>query len=333
MMKQKSSRIISLISFLLMPAALFADPWFTGPLLALPGQTVPRGHINASLGIPVSVSNETYNREWQMNAYPAFKSTQIAPEFIYGLADHFDVQYDAIYFINENSQRSYEHVGDTSIMLGYQALTQTPNNATPDLRITLQEIFPSGVYDQLAPLNNGTDITGAGSYQTALGLNFQYLTAFDDIHYLNSHVSFTYSHAATVLLNGLSAYGGTELTNGLIAPGDSIGIDLAGEFTLTQHWAAVLEGNFIYQQASRFRGVADEETTRTPRLIINNPRLSSLTGGSVIGKGNLDQITLAPGIEYNFSANYGVVAGAWFTIAGKNTPSFVAPMILLNAYW
>ncbi|HBI21820.1 MAG TPA: hypothetical protein DDY37_04435 [Legionella sp.] len=195
----------------------------------------------------------------------------------------------------------------------------------------MQEIIPTGIYNQLAPLNNGTEITGTGSYQTALGLNFQYLKSFNDIHYLNSHLSFIYSHAATVLLNGISAYGGTERTKGLIAPGDSVGINLAGEFTLTQHWVAVIEGNFIYQQASRFRGSLGENALAK----VSTSRLSTLAGGGLrgIGNGDIDQFTLSPGLEYNFSVNYGVIAGVWFMVAGKNAPSFVAPMMMFNAYW
>ena len=335
----KNIFFIFFISFI--PSITSADPWFTGPLLALPGQTVPRGHINASWSVATALSNAIYDRDWKQSPQPAFKSVQINPEFIYGLADRFDIQYDGFYFINENDWRSYEHIGDTSVMLGFQALTQEENNT--DLRITLQEILPTGIYNHLTAINNGTNITGMGSYQTALGLNFQYLTQFDDIHYLNSHLSFMYSHAATVQLNGISAYGGNALTNGRIAPGDSMGIDIAGEYTLTQHWGAVLEGTLIYQQASKFQGQIGERTANDPLPIDRNNRLSKMAnrlfpskhniGGSGIGNGTLDQITLAPGIEYNFSVNYGVVAGAWFTVAGKNTPVFVAPMILFNAYW
>jgi len=120
-------------------------------------------------------------------------------------------------------------------------------------------------------------------------------------------------------------------------------VDLAGEFTLTQRWVAVLEGNLIYQQASKFHGRLGERTANDPLPLGNHPRLSTLLHrlfpsrhnieGTGIGSGNLNQLTLAPGLEYNFSANYGVIAGAWFTVAGKNTPVFVAPMIVFNAYW
>lgn len=320
-----------------------ADPWFTGPLLALPGQTVPRGHIDASLMIPTALSNAIYNSDWRLVAQPHFNSTQIAPEIIYGLADRVDLQYDGTYMMNENDRRSHEHLGDTSVTIGYQALTQANTPYSPDLRITLQEVIPTGLYDNLTPANNGTEATGTGSYQSAVGFNFQYLASLSSDHYLNTHASVTYTHAAMVALNGISTYGGTQRTKGRIKPGDSIGIDLACELTLTQQWVLVLEGNAIYQQASKFYGQVGARNSNDPLPLHRISRFSVIAnrlfpsrhniGRRDIGSGNLDQFTLAPAIEYNFSANYGIIAGAWFTVAGKNTPAFFAPMITLNAYW
>ena len=321
-----------------------ADPWFTGPFFAEPGQTVPWGHINAYIQTSHMESNAIYNRGWHQEATPTSTSTQISPQFMYGLADKFDIQYTGYYVINQNEQIAYEHIGDTTIMLGYQALSQTNN--LPNLRITIEQIIPTGLYNNLPASYNGSNVTGIGSNQTTLGFNFDYLSKLTETHYLNMYLNLWYTHAGDVDVRGINAFGGTHLTRGRITPGDSLLLDIASELALTQQWVAVLEGVYIYQQASKFNGVIGARTNddpvpigkrgKTRRFAANPHRLfpnRHNIGNVTIGNGTLDQFTLTPAIEYNFSENYGVIAGVWFTVAGKNTPVFATPMIMFNSYW
>ena len=341
-MQKQLYLILSVIILTLMHSISHAVPWFTGPLLALPAQTVPRGQITAFFQTATALSNAIYNRNWQWVSQQNYSSTQISPQLSYGLTDDLDLQYNVLYIMNENGVMSYEHIGDTAIILGLQALSQEKNKAFPDLRITLQETIPTGVYNEFTPARNGAEATGMGSYQTTLGLNFQYLSQLNEHHYLNSHLSIAYTFANKVRLNGLSTYGGTSETKGQITPGNAVSIDWAGELTLTKKWVAVMEANFIYQQASRFKGIVGIQSSADP-LRISDPHRSRTShrllptrhniGNRSIGSGNLDQITLAPAIEYNLSENYGVIGGAWLTVAGKNTPEFLTPIIQFSASW
>lgn len=45
---------------------------------------------------------------------------------------------------------------------------------------------------------------------------------------------------------------------------------------------------------------------------------------------SLSEISLAPELEYNFLVNFGVIMGDWFSVVGRNTPSFVTPF---NGFW
>lgn len=321
------------------------DPWFTGPLFANSGQTVPRGHVDVVLsGYNLKVDT-FYNRLWQKEPIDTAKTFEFDPEFLYGLTDTLDLQFIMSYLYNQNENSVYSHIGDTSIAIGYQAFTQ--EQYRPDLRIALQQIIPTGLYNNLSDSLNGANITGMGSNQTSLAFNFQYLSKLSSDHYMDTTLNIAYTHAMDVAVQGLNAYGGTSSTHGHIKPGDSISIDLAAEISLTNNWVAVLEGLYFYQQAAVFRGVVGVATPNDPppigprrdrlrkrrfphRLI---PSRHNIGGANGIGNGNLDEITLAPAIEYNFSEQYGVVAGVWFTVAGKNTPAFAAPMITFNAYW
>ena len=308
-----------------------ANPWFTGPLLALAAQTVPPGHTNAFFEVNNAISNSIYNSKWERVSEKTFSSTQMSPQLSYGLNDRFDIQYNALYVINQNQGVSYEHMGDASVILGFQALSQEKNHSQPDLRITLQEVLPSGIYNRFTAARNGADATGMGSYQTSLGFNFQYLSQLNEKHYLNSHVTVAFTYVSSVAINGISTFGGTPQTEGIINQGNAVSIDWAGELTLTQKWVAVMEANIIYQQASTFHGVVGD-LGASNALDLLQPTKQNI-GQSNIGRGNLDQISLAPALEYNFSANYGAIVGVWFTVAGKNTPEFIAPIIQFTASW
>lgn len=339
---QKCSGSILATVLALIHSISYADPWLTGPLLALPAQTVPRGHLTACFITNAITSNAIYNRQWAWSPQKTFLSTLISPQLAYGLTDNLDLQYNALYQINQNAGQAYGHLGDTSLILGFQAFSQQKNKAYPDLRITLQETIPTGLYNQFTASSNGTETTGMGSYQTSLGLNFQYLSQFSEQHYLNTHFSLAYTYAGAVNLKGISTYGGTPQTHGKINPGNAVGLDWASEFTLTKEWVAVMEANFIYQQASTFHGVIGKNApdSHLPiarlRTLVSSHRLFPTKhniGHPIIGSGSLDQITLAPAMEYNYSESYGVICGVWFTVAGKNTPEFVTPIIQFNASW
>lgn len=318
---------------LILSQAGFAEPWFTGPLLAPPAKTVDRGHINAFFLTTNAEGNSVYNSDWQRVSQVPYISTQISPQFIYGLTDNVDIEYTALYEMNQKKETHYEHLGDTSIGLGFQALSQEKNKAMPDLRITLEEVLPSGFYNQFSVVNAGVESTGMGSYQTSLGFNFQYVSQLDETHYLDSHLSLTYTYVSTTDIHGLSSYGGTPLTSGRIHPGNAFSLDWAEELTLTQHWGAVMEVNYIYQQASSFHGVVGT-INPTDSILIRKlfPNKHNI-GKSDVGSGTLDQISLAPALEYNFSKNFGVISGVWFTVAGKNTPQFIAPVFQFTATW
>lgn len=330
------SKAIALIIFLINQNS-YAEPWFTGPLLAYTGQTVPRGQINGNLSVSNTQITGVYSNSWQSQPLPTANRAQISPQFAYGLTDHMDLQLDGSYYINQFERANYEHISDTSIMLGYQALTQAKSNLWPDLRITFQETLPTGLYDKFGIANNGTEASGMGSYQESIGLNFQYLTHIHDTHYLNSFLNVTYTHAGTVAIKGLSSYGGTPLTRGRIDPGDSISTDLAGELTLTQNWVAVMEANVIFQQGTKFKGTVGNlplNEAHVTRLRHKQfPTRHNRGGAPNLNGGSLSEISLAPAMEYNFSVNYGVIMGVWFTVAGRNTPAFVTPMFQFNGFW
>lgn len=61
-----------------------------------------------------------------------------------------------------------------------------------------------------------------------------------------------------------------------------------------------------------------------------------LTGANAAGDfvnshaGSSVGFALAPAIEYNFTTNVGLIAGIEFSVAGRNTSSYIAPQIALT---
>jgi hypothetical protein len=319
------------------------DPWFTGPLLALSAQNIDRGDVNVVFGAGVQLSDKIFNNHWASVDAANYSSTQIAPMFAYGLTDHLDFSFYALDEINQSQTSNYHHVGDATVVLGYQVISQDDHPSWPDFRFALQQDLPTGLFTRFSAFNAGAESTGTGSYQTTPSFNFDYLKQLNEQHYLKSQINFSYTWAAPVRLSGLSAYGGTLQTNGIIHPGNSFSIDLAEELTLTQNWVAVMEVNYIYQFASTFSGTLGTRSLNDPIVAgSNHKRINAVRrfiatrhnlGNGGIGSGTQDQISLAPAMEYNFSENYGVIAGVWFTVAGRNIPQFMMPLIEFTATW
>lgn len=309
--------IITHFLFIALFNTTYASPWFTGPLLAPAGRTVPLGHANfEAYGFSTDKSH-VFDNQGKKHKVPGFYSTQISPILTYGLTNSIDVQWSLPYSINRSQLHTGHNIGDTSITLGYQALKQKPGSWIPDLRITLQEIFPTGRGENLNPFDFGVDVTGSGTYQTVGALNFQKLFQFSELHYLRTRLSLAYLHGQPYTIeNTLDIT--LEKPKGVIEPGNLMSIDVAAEYTFDQNWVGVMEAYAFYHTSSSFAGNAGIDEN-----------------GQLIQTGNdpLYNITLAPAVEYNFTQQYGLIAGPWFVVYGRNSSVFTSLVVAFNAYW
>lgn len=294
-----------------------ARPWFTGPILAPTGQVTKLGHFDLETYGTYAENIGQFNRHWRFTRTPASYSTQINPLFTYGLSSWADTQISIPYAVNRSRGQQYQSLGDVYLLIGLQILEQNQSAWRPDLRLVLQETFPTGRYQNLNPLNQGTDATGQGSYLTHIGLNFQHLSQFTDVHFLRERLVLNYIAGRPVAIHGYSSYGGNFLTDGQLKPGSLWSIDLAGEFTVTQNWVAVMEAYYFSRAADRFRGITGATHQGLPLMIGSSPSA---------------ELSFAPAIEYNFSANFGIIAGFWFSVLGKSATDFRSTVIALNYY-
>lgn len=309
--------VVSLFFLLSIPNTTHAEPWFTGPLLAPSGRIVPLGHMNLEWYGNYTKNTGFFNQHWKSVHARGSDNQQLNPILNYGLSPTVDVGVNIPYVINHGISHTGQHIGDVALFMGKQLSTQQSSFWSNDWRLLIEEVFPTGRYRDLDPANGGADGTGIGSYQTIIGFIFQHLYTLNN-HYLRNRLSFNYLYASKVDVSGHSAYGGNASTKGVIHPGNLTSVDFSSELTLTKHWVAVMEGYYFYRQPSSFIGRSGED----------NHGL-----GLTIGHPAMAEITLAPAIEYNFSAHYGIIAGSWFSIAGKDTARFVSAVIAFNAFW
>ncbi|MBA2711887.1 MAG: transporter [Tatlockia sp.] len=300
------SRILFLLAF---AQTALASPWFTGPLLAPTGKTIPKGHFNF----------EPYGFYTEYGSPQNFKNVEVNPIISVGINSFMDFQASLPYDYSWVREQHGRGVGDFSLGLGIQALTHKEGSFLPDLRIILQETIPTGRFENLNPLKNGTDQTGFGAYQHIVSFNFQKLFTVGTKHYLRTRFSVAGAFASSVHVEGLNTFGGDETTSGTVHPGNNFSADLAAEFTLTQNWVAVMEALYLH---SNFTGFGANMGGVTP----------SGAAGAVGGKGG-DSASLAPAIEYNFTANLGVIAGVWFSVTGPKAAKFISSAVAINYYF
>ncbi len=294
-----------LFSLLFVSNAAIASPWWTGPLLAAAGRTIPPGHINI----------EPYGF---FTLYPQhYRNVETVPFITIGVTNFIDMQTSLPFDYSWDQGQSGYGIADYSLGAGFQIMKEEENNYVPYVRLTLQEIFPTGRFQNLNANKLGTDQTGTGAYQTAAALNFQKTFEFKD-HYLRARLNLITAYASNVIVHGVNAYGGGPDTVGKVSPGSSYTADVAFEYTLTQNWVPVFEVVYAESRSTSFNG---------------NPGLTPAGVVSGVGGGGGRQVSLAPAIEYNFSPNVGIIGGVWFSVSGKPASQFTAFTVALNYYF
>ena len=313
-------RIIFSLSIALITNTAHASdsPWFTGPILALSGKTLPRGHTNIEVYSFNVHSNGRYNDQSHFESRPASDTAQFSGIFGHGLSDSFDMQFSFPLTINKFNGQTNKDIGDMVALLGYQVMTQPEGTWWPNLRVALQESVPTGKFDRLSTTLRTTDDHGKGSYLTTLSFNFQTLFQPFADHYLRTFLSLGLTEPSTVHVQGVSIIGGTRDTNGSFNPGLSAWVDLAGEFTINQNLVVVMEALYGMGAPLHFTGF---------------PGLTNLGQPLSLESGKNRALSYAPALEYNFTANFGVIAGVWFSVLGQNISQFCAPVFAVNAYW
>jgi len=308
--------------------ALFADkapitkkkageeyPWFTGPLIALSPEVIERGHINIEPYVFALANTGVYDSEWKSQKHPTLWNLFLQPQMTFGLTKFMDFYILPTIYYNLCESESSWGWGDLNLGFDFQLYhdVYVDHDWYPNVKFSLREVFPTGKYDRLNPKKKGTEIGGEGTFDTLVELVVGKLFHFTGIYFLSSRLVFTYTVSSPVSVHGFNFYGGGAGTKGTVYPGQTFNLDLALECALSRNWAFAIDLIGNWESHNRFKG--NLGASATP-----------------IATGSSFQFTLAPALEYNWSPNWGVIFGSWFTAAGRNAPQFFSGVIAVNYY-
>jgi hypothetical protein len=120
-----------------------------------------------------------------------------------------------------------------------------------------------------------------------------------------------YEPISNVSVHDNSVYGTSQGFQGTALPGFSSALGFGAGYALDQRWVLALDlvqnfANGLHLQGTNAGNVTNTHGTSSAALAV------------------------APAVEYNWSDSIGIIAGVEFSVAGRNTPSYVAPQIALS---
>ncbi|MGH6827659.1 MAG: transporter [Rhizomicrobium sp.] len=292
-----------------------ADAWWTGPLLAASAGTLPPGHFLFEPYFFDMVPFASYDSRGVAHDVPSENDFGSFSYVLYGVADRFSLGFIPRFGFEEiagGKSSSTLQLGDWSLQGQYQLTEFEEGHLLPTISLNVGETFPTGKFDQL---DRSSDGFGSGAYTTALSLYSQDYFWMPTGRILRTRLNLTYATSSHVALQNVSVYGTIAGFLGDADPGVSSYGDLAFEYSLTRNWVAAIDFWAEQDNPTRLSGVNEGNGPATPFVS------RSGTGREMI---------LAPAIEYNFSLNLGVIAGARIFVWGRNETATAAPVLAID---
>ncbi len=291
-------------------------PWLTGPLLTPAAYVVPNGHYNIEPYLFITTNYGIYDAEWHAKTIAKDYNiiTQIPVQF--GMPWDCDFTIVPAWSWNHTDGASHWVLNDLQFYLDYQLLYDQKGKWWPAIKLELGASVPLGRYRKLNPRAKATDIGGVGSWLPGAAITMSRLFWWGGHFFFIPRLNIQYTIPNSVHVSDISIYGGGKHTRGKVYPGQILHVLFGFEISLSQRWAIANDFSYMHINKSRFKGHAGTTAGMPNR----------------VGLPSSEQLSLAPAIEYNWSENYGVIAGAWFSVAGRNIPEFASAVIALNIY-
>ena len=286
------------------------NQWFTGSLEA-PSPALPKAGMLAIEPYAVLQLNTGAYAENGHHVSASDNTSTVETLLVikYGITDRLTVEALPSLSRSWNSQThsSGAGVGDLPIELEYRLTDGNYHNGAPSLTFDLGITLPTGEYNRLSRSLNGV---GQGSYLLKQGVVMQSLFDTPGNHPVRIRVyASIYEPLSHPAINDLSVYGTSQGFTGEVHPGISGQMGIGAGWALDRNWVFALD--LVQNLARGYRLIG-----------VDGAGNAFATTGP-----NLSSTALAPAIEYNWSANAGLIAGVEFTAAGHNTASYIAPQI------
>lgn len=280
--------------------------WLTGPLLAPTPVNLDPGHPSIEPSITIFDFYGSYDDHWKLDTGNAVITINPFVDFQFAITKKVGVEIQAGAFTSFQHGKSATHFEDTAVLFGFQISNDIKDSWVPDFRFIIEEVFPTGHFQNFDPDKLDLELTGQGAFQTGPVLAFQKLFYFPK-SFFAIRGSAGYLFPTPVNVRGFNTFGGGFGTKGRVKVGQILTIFLSGEYSFSQNWVFAFDTEILYQRTSRFSGRAGVDLSGRP---------------ATVGNSWLLQCSFAPEIEYNFSAKMGILWGLWFTLFGRNSNAF-----------
>ncbi|MDE3055077.1 MAG: hypothetical protein KGI80_00045 [Verrucomicrobiota bacterium] len=303
--------------------------WFSGTILSISPYSLTPGQVNIEPFLFTIANTAVYDSHWHKQSIPTLWNNKLEIFAGVGIAPCFDIYIDPTFWWNYCEGSAHWEIGDFPLFLEFQLYRSAPTDWAPSIKLDLIEVFPTGSYQHFDPKANLTQLSGTGSWQTALWLIAGNLVHLSGIHYMNYRILLSYSIASPVHVSGFNAYGGGFGADARVFPGQSFFVLSSFEWGLTKNWAFALDLFSIWQTRIRYSGFPG---TVVP---LNSTKYAALTAAgksplAPLGSGSSAQFSMIPALEYNWNANLGMLVASWFTVGGRNAPAFTSGVVAVN---
>jgi hypothetical protein len=294
-----------------------ADARWTGPILAPSAGSLPPGHWLVEPYVFDVISQGRYSSTGQRQPGARNETLGSLTYINYGLTDRVTLGVIPRFWFNDlatGRDSSGIRVGDVSLQAQYRFTQFEEGRHLPTLAVNLGVQLPTGKFDELG--DRPADGVGGGAVVTTLSLYSQHFFWMPNGRILRTRLNFSYAVADTAELDDVSVYGTVDGFRGRAQPGDSFVGNWAFEYSATREWVLAIDLQYQHDANTRLRGAVP------------------MPGGGAIpvafDSGSRESFSLAPAVEYNWSDTKGVIVGAVFTAAGRNTGASWIPVVAVN---
>lgn len=291
------------------------DAWWTGPMLAPSANTLPRGHFLIEPYLFDVTTEGFYNASGTRVHAPHENSFGSLTYALYGLANKFTVGMIPVFGYNETSvgpSSAGIQAGDLTLQAQYRFHLFREGSWVPTMSVAVQEMLPTGRYDQLG--NRPNNALGAGAFTTSPSFYSQTFFWLPNGRILRMRFNVVPSLSRSVSVQDVSVYGTSAGFRGLARPGPSVFVDAAWEYSVTKRWVLALDATYRRQGNTAVNGYNVSDPGQPIRL----------------NSGPVDAFGLAPAIEYNWKSNLGVLVGTRLIPVGRNTSATITPALAVN---
>ena len=296
------------------------DAWWTGPIVAAGAATLPPGRVLVEPYVYDVTTRGRFDREGNYRATDTTHTYGSLTYILVGITDSFTAGVIPTFGFSDRANgpdSSGIGVGDVTLQGQFRLSQFREGGRVPTSSLVLQQTLPTGKYDRLG--TRLSDGQGAGAYTTSLALHSQYYLWMPNGRIVRTRFNIGYAISDSVDVADASVYGTQQGFRGHARPGDVFSVYSAWEYSVTRNWVLALDLIYQHDSSTLIRGTdlvtVDGEAERVPF------RAES---------GSAWRFGVAPAIEYNFTSRVGVIVGARWFAAGRNTSASVTPVAAIN---